>query len=460
MSHDQLIAAIRQREKQTEFGYGVQTADRYVKNMQQLAGLDLCYRYAATRKMSFDDVMKKAANTLVYSNEDMLIEEKASGVNARIDNIELPKNTLMVFKHILTTPRKDRDGDVLRTEGAIVDPRMLLLWQHVHTLPIGKMLAVSEHNSKRLTLFSCIVDINELAHDAAVMVDNDMARFSHGFRALEYSQLKESEGSTTGDGGFDIKRFEIMEESIVSVPSNADAEVNEVIVELVEGGKLTSDLMKEVGRSMRREMPLLVASGISLVAEKQNEPETKSTLAPSEKAQDNGAKGKGSDEEKDSCPQVPQVEKADESMSTSEETSVVEIEVSDVDDAKSAVVTETQEKAGRTLSAANLKTITDVCDDLKSIVDSDKNLSRGSQAICERCVGRLEKLVESVKPDESEEETEKEVTEHALTIKEAMAFILSNGSDADRTKLLGVLQIMEAARKEAEAAKEYYAIFA
>lgn len=276
--HGLLLKAIKERsDKQTEFGYGIMTADRYVRNMQQLVGLDTCYRYASTRKMSFDDAIRKASQTLVYSNPEMVVQEKAnlSENKLALEGIEIPKNTLMVFKHVLTTPRKDRDGDVLRTEGALIDPKMLLLWQHVHTLPIGKMLAIAEHNSKRLTLLSCIVDGCELSHDAAVMVDNDMARFSHGFRALEFTELKEHEGEPTSPGGFDIKRFEIMEESIVSVPSNADAEVNEVLLSLVEGGKLTSGIMKEYGKTLRDRMPVMVVSGISLlpIEEKNHEDE-------------------------------------------------------------------------------------------------------------------------------------------------------------------------------------------
>ena len=184
MKNADLLKAIRARNgKKTQFNYGIMTADRYVKTVSDAIGLDSSYRFMAKEQTSFNDVMEKASQTLVYSNEDMLVEEKGVG---GVDGIELPKNTLMVFRHVLTTPRKDRDGDVLRTEGMNPDPKMLLLWQHVHTLPIGKMLRVVEHNTKVLRIVSCIVDMNALCHDAAVMVDNDMGRFSHGFRAVRF----------------------------------------------------------------------------------------------------------------------------------------------------------------------------------------------------------------------------------------------------------------------------------
>lgn len=424
-----LLEAIKQRgQNQTPFGHGIMTADRHVRNMQDFAGLDLCYRYASTQNMSFADAIKRASNTLVYSNEDMVVQEKAAG-DTKLENIELPKNTLVVFKHVLTTPRKDRDGDVLRTEGAVVDPKMLLLWQHVHTLPIGKMLAVVEHNTKRLVLLSCIVDMNELAHDAAVMVDADMARFSHGFRALEFTELKETEGETTGYG-FDVKRFEIMEESIVSVPSNADAEVQDVMLALVEGGKLKSPIMKEYGKSIRQQMPLLVAPGISLkqVEEPSNEEpaETTGELAAPEETETTPAKEAGEETTGAEVPEVVVETTTDSETQTTIEPKAVEPE----------------EKAGRVLSAAVVKQLQLCADDLNSIVDTDKDMSRGSQAICERCVGRLQKVIDSASNDEGKEAT--------FTVKDAITLILSAGSESDHSTLLSVLKTMETAKaKEA-----------
>lgn len=246
INRDLLKAIQGRQQKCTEFGYGIITADRYVRTLQDRIGLDACYRFTATRKTSFDDLLKKAARTLVYSNGDMEIEKKT---DKKLRGLDLPKNTLMVFRHVLTTSRTDRDGDILRSEGAEVDPKMVLLWQHVHTLPIGKMIKIHKQTKKTVTVVSAIVDINELAHDAAVMVDNEMARFSHGFRALEFTEIKGEDDE--GPSGFDVKRFEIMEESMVSVPANVDADTEEVLLSLVEGGKLKSPLMKEYGKSIR-----------------------------------------------------------------------------------------------------------------------------------------------------------------------------------------------------------------
>lgn len=252
-----MLDLVRARtEKRSEFNYGILTADRYIKRFLDEIGIQACYRHMCRTKgdwASFDDTMQKAAGTLSYINADM--EVKAKGDDELPSAIERPKNTLMVFRHVLTTSKKDRDGDILRTKGAKPDPRMLMLWQHVHTLPIGKMLSVASHTKDELQLYSCIVDMNELCHDGAVMVDNGMGRFSHGFRAIDFLEIKEGRDSHSG---FDVKEFEILEESIVSVPANPDAKTEEVILSLVEGGKLTSSLMKDYGRAIRERRAISV----------------------------------------------------------------------------------------------------------------------------------------------------------------------------------------------------------
>lgn len=261
-----LLKKIRQRaiSAKSPFNEGILVASRYVDELENCVGHDLCYRYGSKGNVSFNDAQKRAASTLTYNNPEMVVQDvyadAKTGFEAEYE-IELPKNTLMVFKHVLTTPRKDRDGDILRTEGAKPDPKMLLLWQHVHTLPIGKALKVLKHTSKTLEMLSAIIDINELAHDAAVMIDNKMGRFSHGFRALSFCDMKEEVGSSTGSNGFDVKEFEIMEESLVSVPSNVDAEQQELLLDLIEGDKLSSSMMKSFGKKLRSGQTKTMSSG-------------------------------------------------------------------------------------------------------------------------------------------------------------------------------------------------------
>lgn len=261
-SMDNLLKAIKAR-KPDKFGYGIMTADVYVRTLAERAGLAACYEIASTRSTSFDDVLQKASRTLVYSDPEMQTEEKESSVgnfkrllDGAPKDLELPKNTLMVVRHKLTTDREDRDGDVLHPEGVEVDPKMLLLWQHVHTMPIGKMLYIVGQDEKAVRVVSAVVDMNETTHDAAVMIDNGMGRYSHGFRSIQHEKRKDAKGVETG--GFEIHKAEIMEASLVSVPANVDADTEEVLLSLVEGGKLTSPMMKAVGKSIREHRPATV----------------------------------------------------------------------------------------------------------------------------------------------------------------------------------------------------------
>jgi len=320
-----LLKAIRDRDqKQTRHGYGIQTADKFVRTMLEMAGADICNQMASKNGMSFHDILQKSTETLTYSNPDMEVQEKEVSPDVLVgQSVELPKNTLMVFRHILTTPREDRDGDVLRTQGADPDPKMLLLWQHIHTLPIGKMLAIAEHNSEGLSLYSAIVDMNELSHDAAVMVDNKMGRFSHGFRALEYDSRKDEDGNEIY--GFDIKRFEIMEESLVSVPSNIDAETNEVILSMVEGGKLTSAVLKEQARVLREKKPVTVV--VSLPDLNKGEDDEESRTGQEE--------GTGS-EEQETLPEETDANKPEE-KETSDAEVIEEKEVSEEEEIEEEV---------------------------------------------------------------------------------------------------------------------------
>lgn len=492
--NEKLLAAIQGRkQKQTEFRYGILTADRYVKTMQQCVGTDLCYRYAAKGAVSFNDCLQKAACTLVYSNQDMKIVDHGSAKQlkritqgTKLSDSELrellPKNTLQVFRHVLTTPRKDRDGDVLRTEGAVVDPKMLLLWQHVHTLPIGKMLAISEHSPDRLVLVSAIVDLNEMSHDAAVMVDNDMARFSHGFRALEFDELKAEEGETTTPGGFDVKRFEIMEESIVSVPSNVDAEVEERTVELIEKGKLKSDLMAEYGRTIRQRMPLQVA--VTEEIPNENEPGSGSEEAGREKQgcsctpEKADAESRPREEQKETegtkvgrdylrackaiedslcndcvrmAEEVAEKYNAEHAATFFEATNVVSESLCKscrqvVNDEYYEIEEKMVIKAGRALSRRNMEALMEVKDDLEEMKGMD--LPRACRAMCERCIGKLKMVI----GPEYEEEEERAT---AIDAEKALSLFLAQATEQQQRHAADILRALETARESSRKADKY-----
>jgi len=256
--HQKLLQAVKGRNgRGLRLGQGIWTADKYAGSLLECVGPGLCNSALAGSLKNFSAVMKHAESTLTYAGPLLEIEKDSFGnvklatstasIKNVLKDVELPKHSMLAFTHVLTTPREDRDGDVLETEGAVVDEKMPLLWQHVHTLPIGRMLKVVEHTAQRLKLASVLLDLNQLTSDAAKLFEAGALRFSHGFRALDFSERnKEAAGAL----GFRVKAFEIMEESGVSVPSNIEAEV-----ELLSRGKLKSEVFKMHAKSMQRLLP-------------------------------------------------------------------------------------------------------------------------------------------------------------------------------------------------------------
>ena len=318
-----LLDEIRSRgQKQTAFGYGILTADKHVQGVADAIGIDSCYRHFAKGQTSFHDILQKASEQLVYSNEDLGIDEKLTTLSrlpAALEDVAIPKNTLMIMRNTITSDRTDRDQDILVPNGAELDPKMPLLWQHIPAMPIGKMLAVANRNGKRIKLWTAIVDVNQTAHDAAVMFDNDMLRFSHGFRALDWEPITEERDGYKYTVGYKVKRYEMMEESAVSVPSNVDAEP-EAILSLVEGGKLTSPIMKEMGKQIRENMAVQV-SGITMEKSEENE-DVDETVEPA--GQEPGKQADGGEGDETGTPKETDGDPGEDNQDGTEDKEVTE----------------------------------------------------------------------------------------------------------------------------------------
>lgn len=221
-------------------------------------GLDVCKRY-------FSDIgdpaelLKRAGETLVYGNADLVVGKSFRGDYglALPQGVVAPKNTLMVFHPIITTTKRDRDDDILETAGAVVAQRCVLLWQHIATVPIGIRLVTLEHTDSKLQFASALLDLNDLTEDAAKLVEAEALGISHGFKSMRWSRLPGPDGREPGKGehfGFRVHEFEIMEHSLVSVPSNTDA-----VITLYSRGNLRSDLAKHWAKTKFDARPVQVA---------------------------------------------------------------------------------------------------------------------------------------------------------------------------------------------------------
>ena len=246
--HKSFLQAIAQRRmagpraKQAgSFGYGIGTADVYQR--QVLDSVD-----ELPHSLVIDDEsLKRAANTVTFCDAQNRIEafigkaakliEQTEPADILPKGVQAPPNTLMVLQHVITTPREDRDQDILLTEGAKLDPKAPLLWQHISTFPMGGVITTLQHDKKVLRVATALLDVNDLTSDAAKLIIGNALRISHGFRVLDYEERLDDDGEPMF--GFLIKAFEIMEVSLVSVPSNVEAEI-----ELYAAGKLASPTFK------------------------------------------------------------------------------------------------------------------------------------------------------------------------------------------------------------------------
>jgi HK97 family phage major capsid protein/HK97 family phage prohead protease len=136
------------------------------------------------------------------------------------DGASLGDGIAAEFTAVVTTAKEDRDHDILEPAGAVLDSQMPLLWQHDPAQPIGKYVGTVQHDAESVVAKYQVAD-TPLGRDAAALLKLGVLRISHGFRPLEYEPRK----GGSGGGGFHIKRFEMVETSLVSIPSNTDAQV-------------------------------------------------------------------------------------------------------------------------------------------------------------------------------------------------------------------------------------------
>lgn len=400
-----LLGEVATRKKGGSFGGGITTADRYVRNVIDTFGGGGEY------VQDVDALLKRASETLTFCDPAGTIEHfdkqrivtDPSDLLPKGKKITLPENTLMVLQHVVTTPREDRDTDVLVTEGAQLDPKAPLLWQHLHTFPIGKVVATLDHTKDVLRVLTALLDINELTSDAAKLIEAEVLRFSHGFRALDWEERKDKDGNPVY--GFQVNSFEIMEVSLVSVPSNVDAEI-----ELFAAGKLASPEFKAHAKHLH-DLRTVQTPGIG--PGEKGAPAGEPVEPPEEGGQlSGGPEGKAAD------PPEP----------------------------------DHNEKRGRVLSARNQDALTDTIEDLTELADGD--LTRAQKALVNKAISRLRSVLKEAQ--EGDEESGDPTPKAAeFTVPSAMAFVLAEASSIELAQLGDTLRAFRDVEDGDAKASEY-----
>lgn len=128
---------------------------------------------------------------------------------------------------IASTPKQDRDNDILDMVGAKFALPIPLLWQHNHNQPIGEVTDATV-TDEGIEITATIVKIAEegtlknRTDEAWQSIKSGLVKcLSIGFRPLEYNYLEDS-------WGLHIKEWEWYELSAVTVPANPDAVITSV----------------------------------------------------------------------------------------------------------------------------------------------------------------------------------------------------------------------------------------
>lgn len=246
MQFDQLLNTIYHRT----VSLGIGTAAAHLREMEVcLDGQCPSQLLAGMSRRRWQGLLKRASRQLVYQHPKMRPRESKAIAGNR-----LPPHTIATFPAVITTTRQDRDGDVLETKGAELDPGAPLLWQHLPTEPIGRLLNEGKRTSK-LLMGSFSICGTPLGEDAALLAEHGALDISHGFLPSKWEPLDEADPLA----GYHILEFKILEVSLVSVPSNPDA-----VIEAFSRKKLQHPLVKAWAGLRFARRPIISASGIDL----------------------------------------------------------------------------------------------------------------------------------------------------------------------------------------------------
>jgi len=237
--------------------WGIGRASTYLRQLEAYA----------TDREAFDRALKRAEGQPVYCDADTIIK----GSRLKEADDPDPRTPLMTFEATITATRKDRDRDILDSQGARPDMDGPLLLNHMYDSIIGRPLKSTVHNAKRYAEKLAIVNspnpgspLGLLARDVATLIDfGALKRMSHGFLPDNnededdpaYEEMLDKDEQFVG---WHIHRYEIMERSVVAVASNVDAFITAFSRE-----KLVAPMMKGWAGKLYDER-LVVVQGATL----------------------------------------------------------------------------------------------------------------------------------------------------------------------------------------------------
>lgn len=271
-----MLAALGRRTPAAA-GSRIGSVSAWLTKLEGILGADAMAAAAGVSEAAVKQFRRRSSGVMVYFDRDNCTPTATAAVKDAADVIQPPARlgkdgaglkvtgtpqdvegatamtggSILDFECVMTTGRRDRDGDVLDPKGAILDAKMPLLWQHLPFSPVGRMVKTLDHSDEKVA-GKFMVANTELGNDVATLIDAGCLRISHGFAPIEYNPLKDEQGKDMG--GWRISKYAMMECSVVSIPSNVDAEIT-----AFSRGKLHHPLTKSFAKVLFDARPLLVS---------------------------------------------------------------------------------------------------------------------------------------------------------------------------------------------------------
>lgn len=125
-----------------------------------------------------------------------------------------------ILRGIATTPKTDRDGDIVVPDGAVFELPIPLLFNHDQNQPIGHVIEATVTKSGIEIVAKVAKDATARISEIWQMIRSGLVQgFSIGFKALE------AEPTATG---FRFKKWNWLELSAVTIPANTEAAIQVV----------------------------------------------------------------------------------------------------------------------------------------------------------------------------------------------------------------------------------------
>lgn len=179
--------------------------------------------------------------TLTY--DGVVNEEKALQTGKLVklfENTSSEASSVKTHRFIGTSESKDRDGEIALVNGwdfthYIKNP--VVLWGHIHTsLPIGKTVGLYKDEARKVIYFDIqFSESYDFAKTVKGLVDEGILNAtSVGFRVLEWDYDQKTEALV-------FTKMELFEISIVNIPANQDALLQDQVEPVEQKSKALDD---------------------------------------------------------------------------------------------------------------------------------------------------------------------------------------------------------------------------